>query len=808
MESPNSTLSPAPSSHDQVSSRFLLRLRNQLGQNLIPTLGIVAATSAVLVGTSAWKTWTVYQDFRSAVSRNFTLQKLSDRVVYFDEIMSMSAQTGAIDSNTNWIKRYDEFAPQLDAALAELLEIAPEYKNDISQTDTANQKLIELETLAFQMVRDGESDQAREILFGDEYRGQKKIYSQGITATLDSIQTAVDAQIETYSRELSSSALLATLSFPLLLASWTVVLALVRSYIQDQKESQAAIQELNAGLEERVRVRTEQLASQEQATREESEVLQTDVAMILDAVSAVEGGDFTIEAPVSDRVTGLVADTLNRLIEELGRVLSQVWNASQQVSTGAQQLGAMAVTVTENTAQQASSVERVLQFTEQVEQSAQASVQQIQVTMQALQQVSGSAAEGEVAIAALNQGIEILQQGTDQIVQQMKTLGEFVGLTDQFLQEQSQIASMTQVLAMNASLVAARGSEQRDPTQFVVVAREFEAIANQVSNLAQRTSTGLVSLEQRSSQIHNVVSSVDTNVQNLGNLVRQFNQGVDRSREAFGEVASSAQQSVQTGAALKQSNQQIAEATLATAELMREIAAFSQQTAQLTQRSQQQSGQMEDLSSRLLETVQFFRLPQTMLAASIASAQQQSAAIAPSAWTEPKALSEGLTEQTEPELVEDLTEDLTRDFSSSDLAGDFAHVSGSTPVEPSFEPAVMQAATATLVKPEAIAESVPENVTKNATEPVDATEPVAIDSVTSEFVTSEFVITEPAEIESAQIEPAAIEPDPFETLTPEQTSPEAVAIAETAETAEAAEAAETAETEAAAPEVDGEATPS
>ena len=69
---------------------------------------------------------------------------------------------------------------------------------------------------------------------------------------------------------------------------------------------------------------------------------------------------------------------------------------------------------------------------------------------------------------------------------------------------------------MNASLVAARASQQRDPKQFVIVAREFESIATQVSQLAQQTSEGLTSLERQSAQIYSVVSTVDADVQSFG----------------------------------------------------------------------------------------------------------------------------------------------------------------------------------------------------------------------------------------------------------------------------------------------------
>jgi twitching motility protein PilJ len=351
------------------------------------------------------------------------------------------------------------------------------------------------------------------------------------------------------------------------------------------------------------------LAEQERATREESEVLQEDVSQILDVVSAVEEGDLTVHAPVSDRVTGLVSDTLNRLIEELAKVLAQVVNTAGQVTQGAKQLENLANAVAANAQQEAQSVGQVLGLTDEVERSALDSARQIQTSIASLQTLRSVLEKGQDAIAALNQGINVLQQGTDQTVQQIKTLGEFVGLTDRFVQEQSQIASMTQVLAMNASLVAARASEQRDPSQFAVVAREFELIANQVSNLAQRTSGGLVALEQRSNQIHNVVTSIDANVQNLGGLVREFTQGVEQSSQVFSNVQKTANEAVQAGEMVARSSQGIVSAAQATAQVMRSLADLADKTAKLTQNAKLQSGHIEQLSGQLLSSVQFFRLP-------------------------------------------------------------------------------------------------------------------------------------------------------------------------------------------------------
>jgi methyl-accepting chemotaxis protein PixJ len=362
----------------------------------------------------------------------------------------------------------------------------------------------------------------------------------------------------------------------------------------------------------------------------ESELLQGEVGDLLDVVSAVEDGDLTTRALVSDRTTGLVADTFNRLLEQLGEVLGQVQTTSQQVSSGATNMEELAQTVAINADRQAQEVAQVLGLTEKVEQSSQNAGEQVELTNRALQEARSEVEQGQTSITELNDGIEVLRQGTDRIVQGMKTLGEFVGLAEQFVQDQGQIASLTQVLALNATLVAARASEQKDPRKFAVVAREFEAIAGQVGNLAQQTNTGLESLQQRTSQINTVVSSIDTVVQGLGGLVNGFTKGVEESSQVFRNIETTTGQVVQAGDAVTQSNQEVIKAAKATAKAMRDIADIANTTALLTQSTRSQSEQMENLSQQLLQRIQFFQLPAEMTKDDTVVAQQADIAPSPS----------------------------------------------------------------------------------------------------------------------------------------------------------------------------------
>jgi twitching motility protein PilJ len=269
--------------------------------------------------------------------------------------------------------------------------------------------------------------------------------------------------------------------------------------------------------------------------------------------------------------------------------------------------------VATGTQQQANSVTQVLNLSEQVEQSARAAAEQVQTTHQSLLSLSQAVNQGQQAIAKLIQGIDVLEQGSNRIVQQMKTLGEFVGLADQFVHSQSDIAQQTQVLALNAALVAARAAGQRNPRTFAVVAREFEGIAEQVGNLAQQTNQGLAALEQRTSQIHTVVSAIDAEVQNLGGVVGEFSQGVQQAGALFNNAQTVTAESILSGEAVARSSQEILGATVATATAMRDIANLAQQTTQLTSNSLSQSEAMGELSKQLLHKIGFFQLPETAI---------------------------------------------------------------------------------------------------------------------------------------------------------------------------------------------------
>ncbi|HEY9824503.1 MAG TPA: methyl-accepting chemotaxis protein [Stenomitos sp.] len=591
---------------------LLVRIQTVLQNRLIETITVSLLLSLALTGTSAWNLWRIYQGLQTTVAKQFKLEELSGQIIHLDEVLTMSARMNASTGDTKWEKRYIKYVPQLDAAITSVLQDIPVSEQaSPEQTDAANKKLVAFETQSFELVRKGQAPAALKLLLGPEYEAQKKIYGVGINTTLNSVKQKVEVELKNYQQSLSWSVAFAVGSAVLLALSWYVVLMAVTGYIRDRKAAQAALQSSQDNLldiNQKLEGEVQQRARQEQQIREESDLLQADVAHILDIVSAIEEGDLTIEAEVNERATGLVSDTLNRLIESLNRIVSVVVSTAQEVASSAGDLEEMAV----ETAQQAQAQTRAVQDVQGLMTSVNAltalSRKQALATDEAVQMAQQAVTVGQQEMTGMVSGIATLQQGTDQIVKRTQLLSDFVELAAQFSKDQKRIASLTRVLALNASTLSSRAIKEQDPEQFASIAHEFEAVARQVNDLAAETNQSLVLLQQRTDQIQTVTSGLSHDVMDINQLVQDFTQGVNQSKQVFANIQSVTEQVAEVGQQVNQSSYDIVEAVQNTLAATRAIATVAEETETKATVTRQQVESMKHLAQTLLEMVEFFRI--------------------------------------------------------------------------------------------------------------------------------------------------------------------------------------------------------
>jgi twitching motility protein PilJ len=600
-------------SQKSVALAPLARINKFVRANLVGTIVTTIAGSLLLTGTSTYNIWSIYKGFQSTISKEVALEKNSELNKSIGQVLEYSVKLSATTGDPQWEALYNKKVKELDKVTKALLaNSSPEIRAEASENEQLNQKLIAIEAEAFKLVRAGKKAEAAQLVFGKEYNDIEQTYEARTAQLSDKVDLTIEKEIRDYEQLLLTDIIIAVATMPILLSIWLLVLTAVRGYIRDRQLAIAEIEQsrsnlvaLNDDLARESQMRQEQ----EQIVREERDILQQDIGQLLDVVCEIEAGDFTIQAEVNERATGLVSDTLNRLVETLGGVMAQVAAGARDVALNSHLQDKLATDVTNNTSAQTISVDRVLTLTETVRESADNAARQLADTDRSVASLQTAVTEGEIAIETLDREIDILQQGSDRIVQQMKALGEFVGLADKFVYDQSDIATQTQVLALNASLVAARAAEQRDPKQFEAVAREFESIASQVSQLAQQTNEGLTNLEQRNTQIERVVSDVDGEVQRLGSLVNSFTQGVKQSREVFATVQAVTGEVVKAGEVVSETSQTIIRSAESTAQSIAAIATLSTQIDAQSQSARSISTEMGDLSTRLLQTIQLFKLP-------------------------------------------------------------------------------------------------------------------------------------------------------------------------------------------------------
>lgn len=579
--------------------------------------------SVAMTGTSAMLVWRIYQGLQTTVDKQFKLQELSGQVIYLDEVLTMSARMAASTGNSKWEERYNQFVPKLDEAIKGVLKDVPtSMQTDPEKTDVANKKLVDLETQAFALNHQGKSKAALSLLLGAEYEQQKAIYSDGIHSTLATVKRNIENQLQDYRQKLTWSIAFAVLTTVLLLLSWSVVLSAVKGYIRDRRSSQASLldsqqnlQQLNQQLEREAAQRT----AQAEKILQEGELLQGDIAHILDVVLSLEEGDLTTQANVNDRATGLVSDTLNRLVESLNRVVSVTISTAQQVTHRAEDLQHLATETAQQAQHQTLSVNKVQTLMHQMNLLTEDSEQQVMATGTAVQLAQTAVEVGQQEMGLMVSGIATLQQGTDQIVKRTQLLTDFVDLASQFSKDQKRVASLTRVLALNASTLSTRALKEQNPEQFASLAHEFETIARQVNNLANETNRSLVLLQQRTDQIQTVTSGLNQDVSEISSLVQDFTSGVGQSRKAFDNMQQVTTQVAEVGLQVSQSNQDIVQVVQSTLTATHEIASIAQETETKASVTREQVEAMGDLARTLLQMVEFFRVSAEPTSEAIAS---------------------------------------------------------------------------------------------------------------------------------------------------------------------------------------------
>jgi len=212
--------------------------------------------------------------FAKPKERYLRLTELRGIIVHLDEVLTMSARSAAATGDLRWEERYRLFEPQLDTAIKEAIALAPGAHSGqaAAETDAAHIKLVEMENQAFDLLRQGRAEEAKAVLFSDEYKSQKQVYAKGMDAfaagLADSVRTALKREQRKPFLLVGAKCLL----MPFLIVGWVVVFRAVRNWKTTLAKRAEELVEVNESLDQKVAERTEAL-QKEVVERKQAEQL-------------------------------------------------------------------------------------------------------------------------------------------------------------------------------------------------------------------------------------------------------------------------------------------------------------------------------------------------------------------------------------------------------------------------------------------------------------------------------------------------------------------------------------------------------
>jgi methyl-accepting chemotaxis protein len=510
----------------------------------------------------------------------------------------------------------------------ELVEVSKKYiERSVRSSPELKTRIYEktLDTLALteqtNKIAANQIVSAKEI---NDFKAQKYLakYNQGveqqfafITSGIDSINREFDGQIGASRFALyNSMAIVLVLFFIAAGIAYFISISITNpvSYLvavmnrlaAGDKQARANMETFDevGALGRQFDIMVDQREAVNTAIQRENEALNGSIIELLQAVAKLAQRDLTVMVPVSEDVTGPVADALNLLSSETAKVLNRVVRVADQVSSVSKEIKIQADKVIDVAREEKREVEQTV--------SALSQASEVMIDIARLAHSCNVAAEKAIhntdkaqeTVLDTVHGINSIRDTIRETEKRIKRLGERSQEIGSVVTIINSIAERTHILALNASMHAASAGE---------AGRGFAVVANEVQRLAENAREAT---SQISSLVNNIqVETADT-VVTMNDAISQVVRGTTLAQQAGSEM----RETRDTTAILVELVQRIAVSSNTQAETTRglqeralHIQKSTEQTFELLQNQGLQTESLVNYSNSLVKSVGVFILPNT-----------------------------------------------------------------------------------------------------------------------------------------------------------------------------------------------------
>jgi twitching motility protein PilJ len=336
----------------------------------------------------------------------------------------------------------------------------------------------------------------------------------------------------------------------------------------------------------------------------QSERNQQAILRLLDELSSLADGDLTVQATVTEDITGAIADSINYAIEALRELVTTINDSAVKLDAATRQTQALAThlskassaqskqigSASESIAAMATSTEEVSGNAERASDVARHSVD--------------IAHKGGDAVRRTIDGMNAIRENIQETSKRIKRLGESSQEIGNIVELINDIAEQTNILALNASIQASMAGEAG--RGFAVVADEVQRLAERAANSTKQIEVLVRTIQADTNEA--VVSMERTTTDVVGGALLAENAGA--ALEEIEQVSNQIASLVQNISASARQQAGVSQSISRNMQVLREI---SSQTAESTAATSSSIGKLAELSAQLRKSVSGFRLPEGAL---------------------------------------------------------------------------------------------------------------------------------------------------------------------------------------------------
>lgn len=193
------------------------------------TLFSLLTVSLVALVTLAAATSYFFNAQYTLSKRYYDLKVLSQEILFYDEVLTMSTMVSVHTKDESWHKRYQHNARLLDTALARAMDLDPLISVSIQQTADANTMLVDYEKRAFALVASEKLQEAQALLTSVEYKAAKRRFLEGITEAVSRVLAETENALDTSQANRGTYLLIGTfVSFVVVIGLWIYLVRYIR----------------------------------------------------------------------------------------------------------------------------------------------------------------------------------------------------------------------------------------------------------------------------------------------------------------------------------------------------------------------------------------------------------------------------------------------------------------------------------------------------------------------------------------------------------------------------------------------------